>query len=136
MNTPKLMKSEVVFEDESALCCPSCGSGYGSLHQQAIEVFFRPEDYNKEKVGVGIVPKSGGLLCGTMEMKEPISSNPSARRSGLNILLSCEQCTTNFDSGEYETTHLFVLEIYQHKGSTYLKWSERVVKNSLDETVV
>ena len=47
-------------------------------------------------------------------MDTDIRDNPSARRYGLRIFFWCEHCCA-----------VPVLNIYQHKGNTFLRWEDR-----------
>lgn len=43
--------------------------------------------------------------------------NPSPRRQGLLIEFSCETCGMG-------KQHRHILQIYQHKGQTYVEWAD------------
>ncbi len=81
------------------LKCPSCGSSY--LHHEKVEIFERGED---EEKGLHVVVENGVVKTDTN-----MSGNPSARRHGLKIYFSCEECKTKP-----------VLSISQHKGNTFV----------------
>lgn len=89
-----------IIDEDSILVCPSCNDTY--LHQERIEVFDRSEDAQD---GLHIVVDQ-------MEVKiDPsLTRNPSPRRHGLTVYFLCEHCQ--------ETT--IKLDIYQHKGRTFL----------------
>jgi hypothetical protein len=70
----------------SDLHCPRCGSLY--LHQLGIKVFHRRED--GENVAVITVD---GAKAGIELAPNTSSGNPSARRHGLSIEFSCEECS-------------------------------------------
>jgi len=101
------MEAKVVLEKNcyglgEDLLCPKCHCN--NLHQTAVDVYFRPED-----AAHGIHTRVD--LRG-VKTDMNVSGNPSARRSGLFITFECEQCEGNK-----------MLNIYQHKGTTYLEWS-------------
>jgi hypothetical protein len=96
---------EVKIENDgfgAELICPECTCN--NLHQKSIDTYFRPED---AEVGIHAHVGFGGVKADA-----DVSGNPSARRSGLFITFECEQC-----EGDKH------LNIYQHKGTTYLEWS-------------
>jgi len=83
------------------LDCPACGNG--CLHHGEVVVYDRVEDDP-----VTLVTRVG---MGTKTEITNGKGNPSSRRHGLTIEFSCEHCSANP-----------VLELQQHKGSTYLSW--------------
>lgn len=95
-----------IVDWDNALCCPACGNNY--LHQGRVTAFNRNEDdqlthrvdvdYNN--ITAVTVPSEG-------------SGNPSPRRHGLVVEFRCETCT-----------HVPRLVILQHKGGTYVEWSQ------------
>jgi hypothetical protein len=91
------------FGRESQLHCPDCGEP--QLHQEAVEVFDRSED---AIAGAHVVVNGDSVT-----VDRDVSRNPSPRRQGLRIALHCESCGP-----------VGYLEIYQHKGSTYLHTSK------------
>lgn len=98
---------EVILEHSdygfaNQLMCPKCGCD--NLHQRAVDTYFRHEDAT---VGIHAHVGFSGV---TTDMD--VKGNPSARRSGLFITFECEQC-----EGDK------MLNIYQHKGTTFLGWS-------------
>jgi hypothetical protein len=95
----KLEKNCIGLGDD--LICPKCGCN--NLHHRMVDVYFRPEDAEH-----GIHTHVG---YGGAKTDMDVSGNPSARRSGLFITFECEQC-----EGDK------MLDIYQHKGTTYLEW--------------
>ena len=95
-----------ISTNDDELCCPHCG-GY-NLHQGTVQVFNRrAEDLPPMAV---LIPVSGAPIQGDPE------SNPSPRRNGLAIGFMCENCG-NMDENK-------TLVIFQHKGSTYIRWEE------------
>jgi hypothetical protein len=101
----KTVDKYVTIEDDTNLRCPIC-QGF-CLHQGAVTTYFRKEDEEKTMVseisieGVSVINTSSND-CG----------NPSSRRHGLRINMSCEGC------GDIPS-----LLIYQHKGTTYIEWA-------------
>jgi hypothetical protein len=81
------------------LVCPSCKGNY--LHHEKVEVFDRHEDQTE---GLHVV-----VGAQDVHIDKDIKGNPSARRHGLKIYFSCENCKA-----------LPVLSIAQHKGQTYI----------------
>jgi len=88
------------FTDE--LECPGCGGR--NLHHREVHVFERRED---ESTGVR-TRIYGKETCVDTSM----NGNPSSRRDGLSIFFDCETCDA-----------LPVLNIFQHKGTTFLEMS-------------
>lgn len=87
------------------VACPHCHFNY--LHQEKIEVFDRGEDSDKGDY-VSIGGKDGSVLS----VNSPLPpGNPSGRRHGLTIHFWCEGCE-----------ELPQLNIYQHKGQTFMEW--------------
>ncbi|EAQ63660.1 hypothetical protein MED121_00590 [Marinomonas sp. MED121] len=84
-----------------ALECPHCGSHY--LHQKKVEVFQRNED-DRSGLHVSVDEK--------VTTDTNIADNPSPRRQGLTLHFSCEGCPT-----------ISSFSIYQHHGSTYMKFT-------------
>ena len=81
--------------------CPNCGSSY--MHQKKAEIFQRNED-DRNGLHVSVDDK--------VTTDTNIADNPSPRRQGLTLHLSCEGCPT-----------VSKLSIYQHHGSTYMKFN-------------
>lgn len=96
MSVPKFIQDDF----DCVLCCAHCGSEY--MHQHSVNVYFRGED---EDTGIHALV---GLVSAIFDSK--MDDNPSSRRSGLSIELSCEECN--------KTT---ILQIIQHKGITKLR---------------
>lgn len=93
--------SEFLFT--GTLHCPACGGEY--LHHGNVEKYDRPED--------GETTRRTTLGERISMVFEPStrSRNPSARRDGVVIEFSCEDCG--------ETNEL---AISQHKGQTFVVW--------------
>jgi hypothetical protein len=90
--------------DYDLVNCPYCGGG--SLHHSVVDVFERGEDepeHTKVHVDGSNVIISRGK-----------NGNPSLRRDGLSIFFWCESCENHPK-----------LNIYQHKGSTYIQWGNK-----------
>ena len=86
------------------MLCPRCG--HNCLHHGKIEIFDRSEDAEQTRViSFDHVEFSSKML------KSNMVENPSARRHGLTIAVSCEQCGPGLR-----------LEIAQHKGFTLIQW--------------
>lgn len=86
--------------------CPRCGGMY--LHHGAVCVFARPED--GDTVAVAKVTADG--TSSTRVVDSADSGNPSARRGGITIAFSCEECGDGL-----------TLCIAQHKGITEIWWT-------------
>ena len=84
-------------DGESTLQCPNCGSNY--LHHGQIDVFNRNEDSEN-----GCHFRVTG---NRVELDNQMTANPSSRRQGLTISLSCEGCKA-----------AIFLSLSQHKGIT------------------
>lgn len=98
-------KQSVELDSMHGLTCPSCNGSY--LHHGKVSIFWRKSEDSDEHEYV----KSDHE--GTTTSKHPLSAidNPSSRRSGMTIDFSCEICDAEPR-----------LAIYQHKGTTYVKW--------------
>ncbi len=81
----------------AALLCPSCGGYY--LHHERVEIFERSEDAD---TGLHVAVTQGKVTT-----DNNLAGNPSGRRHGLSVYLSCEDCPA-----------VSVLHISQHKGFT------------------
>lgn len=108
----EIVMSELIIEDR-ILTCPNCGGEY--LHQKDVQIFTREgEDRETKKT----VVNSGTGKVNQMDGDQS-AENPSSRRGGMSIFFMCEYCTStdNFSP-------LYQLNIYQHKGQTFMEWSE------------
>lgn len=81
------------------LICPACGGNY--LHHERVEVFDRGED---QEQGLHVSVNDAEVSIDTS-----LAGNPSARRHGLSIHFSCENCDAKP-----------VLHVAQHKGNTFV----------------
>lgn len=97
---------------DGELRCPDCGEV--NLHQDRVEVWNRPEDAD-EGTHVVVVNDSVGV-------DPDMSKNPSRRRQGLSIEFFCEHCSCN-EKGNLDDKR-YVLDIVQHKGTTYVSWKD------------
>lgn len=94
-----IYKSE---DGENILMCPHCGEIF--LHQYKTEIFDRDED---EVKGLYVkTDRNDGII-----VKKDLEGNPSKRRDGLRVHFFCEICQASC-----------ALEIYQHKGQTFVKF--------------
>jgi hypothetical protein len=89
------------YEGARALVCPFCGGDY--LHHEIVSVFDRAED---DDCGQHLVVAGSYIHLDT-----DMNHNPSPRRGGLSIGFVCEQC-----DGRPR------LDIFQHKGQTFVGW--------------
>jgi hypothetical protein len=89
---------------DDALHCPECGGG--NLHQGRVEVFHR----HREDMPSTVIGIADGVV-----VDADAARNPSSRRQGLLIQFDCENCPAEPS-----------LAIYQHKGTTFVLWRDRV----------
>jgi transcription elongation factor Elf1 len=92
---------------DTAINCPHCGEM--NLHQIKTEVFDR--DTEDAPIGRHV------FLDKRIHIDQNMANNPSGRRDGLRIYFFCEHCS----EGDFEQVAC-VLNIYQHKGSTFMEW--------------
>ena len=92
------------LNDPDVLLCPHCDFTY--LHQGRVDVFERQEDATD-----GLHVSTDGRQ---VQVDNDLADNPSRRRHGLRIYFSCEGCCAGP-----------VLNIFQHKGQTFLRWEDR-----------
>lgn len=100
--------------DSGELYCPGCGSM--NLQHEFVTVFSRYEDQT-EVVVTTISPASRETPSVTSIETTKGQGNPSARRHGLRISFTCENCPSDFN-----------FTFAQHKGTTYVAWSDPVEK--------
>jgi hypothetical protein len=93
--------NRVRIDPNDVLKCPSCD--WSNLHHVSVEVFEREEDA-MDGVHVQVRGKS-------VWVNDDLDGNPSPRRHGLLIHFACETCNA-----------LSLMQIMQHKGSTYMEW--------------
>ena len=93
--------NRVRIDPNDILKCPSCD--WSNLHHVSVEVFEREED---AMTGVHVHVEGAHVL-----VDGDLTGNPSSRRTGLLIRFTCETCDT-----------LSILQMIQHKGSTYMEW--------------
>jgi len=85
--------------------CPACRNR--NLHHGEVAVFSRGEDAAQTLVTI-----ANGNSHQTSVAITDGEGNPSSRRDGVLISFTCEHCYALPD-----------LEIYQHKGATFIEWS-------------
>lgn len=91
----------------NAFVCPHCGSDY--THHKMVEVFNCREDHRPhDRISISS-PDDFGDNKYELSIDQK-GRNPSARRSGIRIIIECEQCPD-----------LSKLVIYQHKGQTFVE---------------
>lgn len=95
-----------IFSDETGcssgallLACPHCNHAYS--HQFAVVAFARKEDARATATVVTTNPNGPAAFV--------MPPNPSSRRDGVVVLLTCEDCGAQFN-----------LIIEQHKGQTFI----------------
>lgn len=93
-------RNNAVLAEGEVVVCPHCGHDY--THQGEVQAWQRDEDSD---VGVWARIKQQAVVSSVVLP----SGNPSPRRSGLRIKMSCEGCD-----------NWFWIIIAQHKGQTYL----------------
>ena len=94
--------NRVRIDPYDILKCPSCD--WSNLHHVSVEVFDRAVEDALEGVHVRV---EGTRVVVSNDQ----TGNPSSRRDGLLIRFTCETC---------EATP--ILQMIQHKGSTYMEW--------------
>lgn len=100
----------MLFENEN-LCCAHCGED--NLHHREVQVFARPQEdgpYYRTSL-----PADGYSIGVPVHAEQ---GNPSRRRSGVKVLLTCEHCPG-----------VSALTIAQHKGFTILKCEKASVRD-------
>lgn len=114
-----LTKSLVRIEDHDQLLCPRCNAN--NLHQKAVTVFHREEN---EDIVRRIYVVGDEMVSELTD--SDTSGNPSSSRQGLTIHFWCEHCHGSFVDENGETTEPgnadIMLDVYQHKGITYIEW--------------
>ena len=86
--------------DDTFVTCAVCHGD--NLHQERYRVFTRAKEDGDVRI---ITVTSEDIIRGG----DP-TENPSSRRDGIIIYLSCENCN-----------HETKLKIYQHKGTTFVE---------------
>ena len=101
------MKKEAPIKINSLndLSCPVCNGMY--LHQGAVKHYSRR--FEDSEIGM-LAVVTGDTVAATADTT--MQENPSRRRNGIRIEMSCETCDDLIAD----------LAIYQHKGSTYISW--------------
>lgn len=97
---------EYNYSADAALVCPLCKGAH--LHQEEVAVYQRTGEDEEDGVCVSV---HAAEACVSLDMEH----NPSFRRDGLLITFRCEGCSE--EDGKYPQ-----LAVFQHKGTTYLKW--------------
>ena len=87
------------------LSCPICDGMY--LHQGAVKHYNRENE--DDCVGM-LTVVTGNTVAASSGMT--MEQNPSLRRNGFRIEMSCETCNDLIAD----------LAVYQHKGATYISW--------------
>jgi len=85
---------------DGLLKCPGCGGDY--LHHGEVEVHGRPWEDGASYPWV---------VRGNQVELDDRRQSPSPRRDGVRIHFDCEGCE-----------QLSALELWQHKGTTYVRW--------------
>lgn len=87
----------------NSLLCPRCECGY--LHHDGVLIWHREEDQETGTLVVSVPSQTKIFEEASMK------GCPSPRRDAVTIQFWCEQCL-----------YYSMLDIIQHKGSTYLEW--------------
>lgn len=99
------------------LGCPHCGNF--NLHQYRVSTFFRYGEDSTTGLAVTALGFDRAIDAAqnppSLEVTSSMAKNPSPRRDGLQIWFSCEHGCDDP-----------VLEIIQHKGTTFVQWAEGV----------
>jgi hypothetical protein len=85
-----------------AFRCGHCGEEH--THQEAVEVFDRNGEDSEKGRHVLVNARKEVYIDDDVE-----HGNPSDRRDGLKIYLTCEHCP-----------YISILKIWQHKGNTFI----------------
>jgi len=102
------MTTEVCLGNDSILHCPHCAGT--NLHHIRSEVYNRASE--DDYFGTMSITDDAPPECvKDMKFETSFSNNPSTRRNGIRIFFYCEWCP-----------EVSVLDIIQHKGSTYVVW--------------
>ena len=102
------LENQISVDDNLAVKCNNCG-GF-CLHHFRTEVYNR--DSEDECFGTMSITDDAPPECvKDMKFETSFSNNPSPRRNGIRIYFYCEWCPK-----------VSVLDIIQHKGSTYIEW--------------
>lgn len=108
-------KRRSVSLDLGVLICPGCGGDY--LHHRRVDVFTRDREDSDRGTHISIAAGDASGIDASdvrsFSADSNMEANPSPRRSGLTIHFICEQC----DAAPQ-------LNVYQHKGQTFVEWSE------------
>lgn len=108
------MTSKVNIEDNT-LTCPLCQGTY--LHQLSVDVFNAGENVQEDSL-YHIRTNNPYSETESILRNKDFSQNPSPYRQGLLIGFICEDCSED----ENQQKEILKLEIYQHKGRTYMDW--------------
>lgn len=108
---------KINIDSDDALICPDCGESY--LHQELVEIIFR----DREDGDATSVEMSKDLLTMRRLKNEQIKQT---RRHITSIYFSCE----NENCLETENVESLKLNIYQHKGQTYMEWERNRWKSA------
>lgn len=104
----------VKLDEQGGIICPYCGGGY--THHKNVEVYHRKEDA-EDTLRVSIEPimehndtyEAKDAKVEIRHVDSYVCRNPSSRRGGILITVSCEHCPNDFYVG-----------ISQHKGVTLM----------------
>jgi hypothetical protein len=110
---------DVALEDnwyDNPLLCPVCKSD--NLHHESVEVYHRVEDGSN----VRVTSVTGDEFSSSI-MPEKMSGNPSSRRGGIAVAFWCEQCHGEINGNVPYYYDMFLLQVIQHKGTTFLNWT-------------
>jgi len=114
MSSELIIPRGVDTDYAAELLCPECGCN--NLHQVAYFIYERREDAEEShliKVLTSETEMGGPRKVVSTHSMVPSKDNPSARRQGMRIRFSCEQC------------HGYkILSVVQHKGTTYVEWED------------
>ena len=122
------MKQSLLITDASgngSLHCPVCG-GY-NLHHETVAVYTGRCPVEDLSVEQEILVHTNGTVDDGYTSRTGGSTgprNPSLRRSGIRIRMSCEDCSCDPANPEDVVPDLI---IYQHKGTTYIEWDHNAL---------
>ena len=100
----------------TSLHCPVCGGHNLHHHNVAVYTSLCPEDdFTREQE---VLVYENGVVRDHLVTRDS-GRNPSSRRDGIRISMTCEVCSDDPRNPEDVVPDLI---IYQHKGTTYIEW--------------
>ncbi len=94
---------QITMTEDTNLNCPACGGN--NLHHEDVHVYQRSHEDSDAGLHVAVHGYQ------SVEVTASMVGNPSTRRDGIRIRLSCENCPAQLS-----------LVLIQHKGVTSIAW--------------